>query len=32
MELRVLVVRDCPHAALLDRRLDIVLADWTELT
>jgi len=32
MELTVLVVRDCPHAALLDRRLDIVLAYWTELT
>jgi hypothetical protein len=32
MELTVLVVPDCPHAGLLDQRLDGVLADWPEVT
>jgi hypothetical protein len=32
MELTVLVVPDCPHADLLDQRLDRALANWTELT
>jgi hypothetical protein len=32
MELTVLVVPECPHADLLDQRLDRVLANWTELT
>jgi hypothetical protein len=32
MELTVLVVPGCPHADLLDQRLDRVLANWTELT
>lgn len=31
VELTVLVVPECPHADLLDQRLDSVLTSWTEL-
>jgi hypothetical protein len=31
MELTVLAMPDCPHAALLDQRLSSVLADWPEV-
>jgi hypothetical protein len=32
LELTLLVVPDCPHAELLDQRLESVLTNWTALT